>query len=158
MRSLFGLSSILLLLSCSSTGNTPPGSRHTESKFTDDDTMFILALGRVSAARAGTPQAKLRAEAMKNAKAGALGRAMELCRSADPRVYLIECKPGEPKIDVSGERQRMEKELNAAKKLVSENCEGEGAATMCEADYEIRIVGLRKKCIEFAQKKACGGN
>lgn len=106
---------------------------------------------------ATSTQKELQAGAAKNAKAGALGRAMELCRSADPRVYLMECKPGTPKVIVSEETRRMEKELNAAKKLVTESCTGEGPATMCEAHYEIRLPGLRQKCVEFAQRKTCGG-
>lgn len=119
--------------------------------------MLIFSLGSAAGIPATSPAKELRARAAKNAKDGALGRALEICRNADPRVYLMECKPDAPKIVISDETKRMEKELNAAKKLVGESCEGEGAAIMCEADYEIRLPGLRQKCVEFAQRKACGG-
>jgi len=144
------------LLSCSSTDNKAATAQIRESHFADDNTMLIFSLGSAAGIPATSADKELRARAVKNAKDGALGRALEICRNADPRVYLMECKPGAPKIVVSTETQRMQKELNAAKKLVAESCEGEGAAIMCEADYEIRIPGLRQNCIEFAQKKACG--
>ncbi len=144
------------LLSCSSTDNKATTTQIRESHFADDNTILIFSLGSAAGIPATSPDKELRARAAKNAKDGALGRALEICRNADPRVYLMECKPGSPKIVVSTETQLMQKELNTAKKLVAESCEGEGAAIMCEADYEIRIPGLRQKCIEFAQKKACG--
>jgi|JI7StandDraft_1071085.scaffolds.fasta_scaffold532611_1 hypothetical protein len=144
-----------LLLSCSSTDTKPATAKIRESHFADDNTMLIFSLGSAAGIPATSPAKDLRARAAKNAKDGALGRALEICRNADPRVYLMECKPGAPKIVVSEETQVMQKTLNAAKKLVAESCEGEGAAIMCEADYEIRLPGLRKQCIEFAQRKAC---
>ena len=146
-----------LLLSCSSTDTKPATAKIRESHFADDNTMLIFSLGSAAGIPATSPAKDLRARAAKNAKDGALGRALEICRNADPRVYLMECKPGAPKIVVSEETQVMQKTLNATKKLVAESCEGEGAAIMCEADYEIRQPGLRQKCIEFAQRKACGG-
>jgi len=146
-----------LLLSCSSTDTKPAPSKIRESHFADDHTMLIFSLGNAVGIPVTSPAKELRAHAAKNAKDGALGRAFEICRNADPRVYLMECKPSAPKIVVSEETQRMQKTLNAAKKLVAESCEGEGAAIMCEADYEIRMPGLRKQCVEFAQRKACGG-
>jgi hypothetical protein len=94
---------------------------------------LIFSLGSAAGIPATSPAKDLRTRAAKNAKDGALGRALEICRNADPRVYLMECKPGAPKIVVSEETQRMQKTLNAAKKLVAESCEGEGAAIiMCE--------------------------
>ena len=144
-----------LLFSCSSTDTKPATSKIRESHFADDNTMLIFSLGSAAGIPVTSPEKELRARAAKNAKDGALGRALEICRNADPRVYLMECKPDAPKIVVSEETQRMQKTLNAAKKLVTESCEGEGAAIMCEADYEIRIPGLKQKCIEFAQRKAC---
>ena len=145
------------VLSCSSADNKTATAQIRESHFADDNTILVFSLGSTSGAAANSTAAEFKKVAAKNAKAGALGRALEICRNADPRVYLMECKPGAPKIVVSTETQRMEKEMNAAKKLVAESCEGEGAAMMCEADYEIRIQGLKQKCIEFAQRKACGG-
>lgn len=145
-----------LFLSCSSTSNQPTNPQRRESHFADDNTILIFSLGSARDLPATSTQKELQARAAKNAKDGALGRALEICRSADPRVYLMECKPGVAKIVVSEETRRMEKELNTAKRLISERCTGEGATTMCEADYEIRIPGLRQRCVEFAQRKVCG--
>lgn len=157
MQRLIGLSCLFLLFSCGSTSNQTATPQRRESHFADDNTMLLYSLGSARDLPASSPQKELQAGAAKYARAGALGRAMELCRSADPRVYLMECKPGAPKIAISEEAKRMEKELNTAKKLVTESCTGEGVATMCEAHYEIRLFGLRQKCVEFAQRKACGG-
>jgi hypothetical protein len=81
-------------------------SKIRESHFADDNTMLIFSLGSAAGIPATSPAKDLRARAAKNAKDGALGRALEICRNADPRVYLMECKPGAPKIVVSEETQR----------------------------------------------------
>jgi hypothetical protein len=106
MRKLLLLLIPTLLLSCSSTDTKPATSKIRESHFADDNTMLIFSLGSAAGIPATSPAKDLRARAAKNAKDGALGRALEICRNADPRVYLMECKPGAPKIVVSEETQR----------------------------------------------------
>lgn len=83
-----------LPLSCSSTDTKPATAKIRESHFADDNTMLIFSLGSAAGIPATSPAKDLRARAAKNAKDGALGRALEICRNADLRVYLMECKPG----------------------------------------------------------------
>ena len=76
-----------LLFSCTSTDTKPATSKIRESDFADDNTILIFSLGSAAGIPATSPAKELRARAAKNAKDGALGRALEICRTADPRVY-----------------------------------------------------------------------